>query len=271
MKTQILRLCHLTYSARILAATTFLLFAGGTVVSAADPAPAEPKEPPKPSKWESVATLGATLTRGNSKTFLGSGVLNTKRTWTSDEALFGASGGYGESTQTVDGKQVDSVTDSYIKGYGQWNHLFSQQFYAGLRATGDHDDVADLAYRAILSPLAGYYFVKQTNAFLAGEVGPSFVTEKFFDESAHNYVALRVGERGEYKFKSGSRIWESLEWIPKVEDLNNYLLTMEAGVSAPLSKAFSVSLILQDTYKSVPAVGKLKNDLKLIAGLSYTF
>src|ERR1043166_1112576 len=67
------------------------------------------------------------------------------------------------------------------------------------------------------------------------------------------------------------KVWESLEWIPKVEDMQNYLLTSEAGVSAPISKALSVSLILQDTYKSVPAIGKLKNDLKLIAGLTYTF
>ena len=43
------------------------------------------------------------------------------------------------------------------------------------------------------------------------------------------------------------------------------------GVSAPISKALSVSLVIQDTYKSVPASGKLKNDFKLIAGLSYNF
>ena len=56
-----------------------------------------------------------------------------------------------------------------------------------------------------------------------------------------------------------------------MQDLQNYLLNTEAGVSAPISKALSVSLILQDTYKSLPAAGKLKNDLKLIAGLTYTF
>ncbi len=258
-------------STRFLAGSMFVLFAAGGIGSAADPAPPDAKAEPKKSPWESVATLGATLTRGNSKTFLGSGVVTTKRTWSHDEALFGASAGYGESTTTVNGNQVENTTDSYIKGYGQWNHLFSQQTYAGLRVTGDHDDIASLAYRLTVSPLLGYYFVKQTNAFLAGEVGPSYVREKFFHEDVHDYIGLRVGERGERKFNSGARIWESLEWIPKVEDLNNYLLTMEAGVSAPLSKAFSVSLILQDTYKNVPAVGKLKNDLKLIAGLSYTF
>src|SRR5256885_8491182 len=108
---------------------------------------------------ESVATVGVTLTRGNSKNFLATGAVGTKRTWAHDEALLGATAGYGENT-TKDslGNKVDTTTDSYIKGFGQWNHLFSPQFYAGLRLTGEHDDVAALAYRSTVSPLAGYYF-----------------------------------------------------------------------------------------------------------------
>ena len=140
-----------------------------------------------------------------------------------------------------------------------------------MRVTGDHDDVAALAYRATVSPLAGYYFIKQTNAFFSMEIGPSYVREKFFDEDVHNYIGLRVGERAERKFISGAKIWEGIEWIPKIQDMNNYLVNVEAGVAAPLNKALSVSLVVQDTYKNVPAVGKLKNDLKLIAGLSYNF
>lgn len=246
-------------------AGAFLLLTTAMVTVAAD-AP-----PPETKKWDTALTLGATLTRGNSKTFLGSGLINTKRKWTDDEALFGASAGYGKTTTTSGGNTIDTVTDSYIKGYGQYNHLFTPRVYAGFRVTGDHDDIAHLGYRVTASPLAGYYFVKQTNAFLAGEVGPSAVREKFFHEGAHNYIGLRLGERGEYKFNSGAKIWESLEWIPKVQDLNNYLLNTEAGVTAPLSKAFSLSLIAQDTYKNVPATGRLKNDFKLIAGVTYSF
>jgi hypothetical protein len=234
------------------------------VVRADDP-------PPETKKWESVATAGITLSRGNSKNFLASFSLGTKRTWTKDELLFGASAGYGDSTTTVSGSKVDTVTDSYLKGFGQWNHLFSPKFYSGLRVTGDHDDVASLTYRLTVNPLAGYYFVKNTNSFLAGEFGPSLVDEKYFSESSHTYFGLRVGERGEHKFSTGAKIWESIEYIPKIDDFENYLVNAEAGVSAPISKALSVSLVAQDTYKSVPATGKLKNDLKLIAGLSYRF
>ncbi len=240
------------------------LLVSGLIASAAEPIAQK-------TGWDTSLTLGATLTRGNSKTFLGTGLLNTKRAWTNDEVLFGGSAGYGETTVVSGGNKIDRITDSYIKGYGQWNHLLSARTYAGLRVAADHDDIASLAYRATAGPMLGYYFVKQTNAFLAGEVGPSYVREKFFHERVHNYLGLRIAERGERKFSSGAKMWESLEWIPKVQDLQNYLVTTEAGVSAPINKALSVSLIAQDTYKSVPAANKLKNDLKLIAGLTYSF
>src|SRR5580765_7743378 len=172
MKTKITKHYHL-----LLTASAVLLLACQTSTKAQDAA--APPPPPPPKTWESVVTLGATLTRGNSHTFLGTGLFNTKRNWTRDEVLFGASMGYGENTTTVNGAKVDTVTDSYIKGYGQWNHFLTPKFYAGLRLTGEHDDVAALAYRFTASPMVGYYFIKQTNAFLAGEVGPSYVQEKF--------------------------------------------------------------------------------------------
>jgi putative salt-induced outer membrane protein YdiY len=225
----------------------------------------------KEKKWESVATVGLTLTRGNSQTFLGSGSIATKRNFPNDEVLFGASAGYGETTTRVNGNEVDTTTDSYVKGYGQYNHLFTPVIYAGLRITGEHDDVAHLTYRTTISPLAGYYFIKQTNTFLCADIGPSYVREKFFGEDVHDYIGLRLGERGEHKFKNGAKVWETVEYIPKLQDFQNYLINAEIGVSAPIQKSFNVSLVLQDTYKSVPAIGKEKNDLKLIAGLGFNF
>src|SRR6185436_6797840 len=60
-------------------------------------AAAEEPAPPKKG-WETVASAGVTLTRGNSETFLGTVGINSQRKWSSDEILLGASGGYGENT-----------------------------------------------------------------------------------------------------------------------------------------------------------------------------
>jgi hypothetical protein len=271
MKMSLFELYRRITRASVTTAGAFLMLATVTAALAADTTQPNLPPPPPPPKWDSTVTLGATLTRGNSKTFMAAGIANTKRTWTNDEALFGASAGYGESTSTVNGTSVDSTTESYVKGFGQWNHLFTPKIYGGLRLTGEHDDIAALTYRATVSPLAGYYFIKEAKGSLNAEFGPSYTWQKFFSQPEEDFASLRLAERGERKFATGAKIWESVEWLPKVEDFSNYIVNAEAGVSAPISKAFSVSLIMQDTYQSVPAIGKVSNDFKLIAGLTYTF
>src|SRR5256885_13054879 len=64
---------------------------------------------------ESVATVGVTLTRGNSKNFLATGAVGTKRTWAHDEALLGASAGYGENT--VDRKSTRLNSSHLVISY----------------------------------------------------------------------------------------------------------------------------------------------------------
>src|SRR3974390_950983 len=130
--------------------------------------------PPKPH-WESVAAAQVALTRGNSHTFLGAISLDSVRKSPENEILLGGGAGYGDTTTTVNGVETKTETANYLKGYGQWNHLFSERFYAGVRLEGLRDDVADIHYRFTVSPLAGYYLIKTTNTFLSGEAGPSYV------------------------------------------------------------------------------------------------
>jgi hypothetical protein len=225
-----------------------------------------------PPKWDSVASLDLTLTRGNSHTFLATVTLNTERKWASEELLFGGAAGYGTTTaKDSTGTEVKTETQNYVKGFGQFNHLFTERFYGGLRADGLYDEVADIRYRFTLSPIAGYYFIKETNTFLSGEVGPSLVTQKLDDLTPQTYCGLRLAERYEHKFDTGAKIWESLEWIPQVDKFNNWILNAELGVSAPVYKSLDVRLVLQDWYNNQPAPGKLKNDFKLLAGVGLKF
>jgi hypothetical protein len=174
----------------------FMLF--GSIAFAEDAKDVQPAPPaPPPKLWESVASADLALTRGNSRSFLGTVTLNTHRKWDSDELLLGGAAGYGNSTtKNSNGEEVSSETQDYLKGFGQFNHLFTERLYAGLRLEGLHDNIADINYRFTVSPLMGYYFIKETNTLLSGEVGPSLITQ----ELAHvrkTYAALRLGERFE--------------------------------------------------------------------------
>ena len=228
--------------------------------------------PAKPKRWETVAAAGATLTRGNSKTFLANVDLNAKRKWSRDELLLGASAGYGENetgTRAPNDNKKD-VTQKYLKGFGQYNHLFNERLYGGIRVDELYDKIAAVDYRFTVSPLLGYYIIKEPATSLAVEAGPSVVFEKVAGEE-NTYAGGRVGERFEHKFKTGARIWQTLEWITQLDDSDNWLLNAEAGVSAPIVKGLEIRLVAQDSYDNQPAKDRLKNDFKLIAGVGYRF
>ena len=219
---------------------------------------------PKPPGWETSAAAGVTLTRGNSDTLLATLSLDTKRKWERDEAFGGISGGYGEND--------DTKNTEFVKGYAQYNHLFTERFYVGVRLDALYDGIANLDYRVTLSPLVGYYLIKETKTSLAVEAGPSVVLEKYKGQSSETYLAARFAERFEHKLSDTTRIWQSLEYLPRVDRwTEKYIITAEVGIETAITKKWSLRVVGQDIYDSEPAAGRKKNDLRLIAGTAYKF
>jgi putative salt-induced outer membrane protein YdiY len=223
--------------------------------------------------WETVANVGVTLTRGNSDNFLATAGIDTKRKWSTDEVLLGVNGGYGENTKHQPSPPPDTTTktDQYVKGYGQWNHLFNERNYAGVRADGLYDEIAGIDYRVTVSPLYGHYFIKNPKTFLSGEIGPSIVFENTATADSTIFFAFRIGERFEHKLNERTKIWETAEWIPQIDNINNWVLNVEIGVSSALTKYLALQVKVLDTYDREPVPGRRENDLKLIAGLAYKF
>ena len=244
------------------------LLVGCGIASAQGPAAAAPPPPPETLAWVTTAAAGLTLTRGNSESFLATISLDTKRKWEKDEVLLGASGGYGDSTVN----DVNNKNTEFVQGYGQYNYLFSDRFYGGLRLDGQYDGIAGIEYRFKVSPMAGYYLIKNDKMTLAAEGGPTLIEEHLLGETAHGYWAARLAERYEYKLTATTRLWESLEYLPRVDDwAQNYLLNFEAGIETAINKHWSLRVVFQDQYASQPAPGKKDNDLRLLAGTAYKF
>jgi len=235
------------------------------------------EQTPPPKKWETSAAAGLTLTSGNSETFLATVTLDTKRKWAKDEFAAGLGFGYGESEVEVPDGLGGTITDNakttqFGTAFAQYNHLFSERFYAGIRAEGGYDTIAGVEYRVRISPLVGYYLIKNEKTTLAVEAGPSFVFESLEGEDADSYVALRIGERFEHKLSKTTKIWQSVEYLPDIEDwTDKYLITGELGIDAAITSKLSLRVVFQDIYDSQPAAGRENNDIRLIAGLAYKF
>jgi len=224
--------------------------------------PAIPVHPEMPAPWKSSISLGLTLTRGNKNTTLISGDFLTQKKTLQDEFLLGIGGAYGQQ----DSK--DSV--NYYKGFVQWNHLFTPRFYGYLRADGIQDRIKDIDYRFTIGPGAGYYLLKTTNTMLAAEAGVGFEAERLGDQD-RMFATLRVAERFEHKFGDRARLWQSVELLPQANRLENYVVNFEIGLETTITKTFTQKTWITDSYANQPADGKVKNDLKIVAGVAYKF
>ncbi len=231
-------------------------------------------EPEKP-KWETTANAGLTLTTGNSESILGTIGLDTKRKWESDEVTLGASAGYGKSSSPG---TTRSRTTDFTKAYGQYNHLINERAYFGLRVDGERDGIADLSYRVRISPLLGYYVIKNDKTSLSFDVGPSVVIERFeatpanVNPTTDTYLAIRFGERFEHKLSDTTKIWQTAEYIPSVKEWSEkYLINAEIGISTAITPKWDLQLKYQINHDSAPAGNREYTDSRLIAGTAYKF
>jgi putative salt-induced outer membrane protein YdiY len=241
---------------------TAAALAAGLLTAAAQN-PAAPLTPPAPQPaWETLASAGLTLTKGNSDTILANVGVTTAKKWTGNEISLGANMTYGEASGV---KNVNNYN-----AFGQYNRLFSDRVYGGLKLTALKDDIANIDYRFTISPLVGYYFIKEAATQLSAEVGPSYVLEDLGGVS-RSYAGLRVGERFEHKFSDRAKLWQTAEFIPQVDRFSQYLFNFELGVDSAITKQVSLRAVLQDNYNSQPALGRKANDVRLITGVAYKF
>ncbi|HEY3864129.1 MAG TPA: DUF481 domain-containing protein [Verrucomicrobiae bacterium] len=231
--------------------------------------PPKPPLPPPMHGWKSSISLGVTIARGNTDTTMLSATAATEKKWLQNDLAFGADGLYGESKVP---NQPQQETAETLHGFSQYNRTVVDGLYYYFRADGFHDGIADIKYRVTLAPGVGYYFITNNTMDLSAEMGPGYIREQL-DGETESFATLRIGEKFHYNISSTAKVWEIAEYLPQIDQFNNYIVNLELGIDAALNKKKNLSLrtILRDSYNNVPAAGRLKNDLQIIAGLAYKF
>lgn len=241
-----------------------------------------------PTAWKTSAGVSVSVQKGNADTTLfGANILSSKK-WDKNEINLGADGVYGDNTSVdlappdangnVSTREVSRTTAQNYGAFAQYNRLISDRFYAYGNVSARQDRIADVDYRISLSPGAGYYFLKNEKTTLSVEAGPGFVFEKLAGTSKE-FWTIRVGERLTHQITKSARLFQDAEFIPQVDDFNNYVIQGQIGVEADITKKLALRVVFQDTYRNEPApiTGTIplqfreKNDLKLLAGINYKF
>ncbi|MDD5521851.1 MAG: DUF481 domain-containing protein [Kiritimatiellae bacterium] len=223
------------------------------------------------SGWSRSANVGITMTRGNSKTFLSSGSIIAERKGGDIEVRLGLEANYGEAELTeTNGTSVteNNVNDARI--FTELRKTLSHRTYFYSKADALTDRIAGIDYRLIIGPGFGFYLIKNDKESLGTDIGISYIRE-VPNQDTENIAALRVSERYDLKISQTSKLWQSIEYMPALNDFNRFLMNAEMGLEAAINTSMSLRVVAQDKYNSEPPEEKEKNDLLMITGVAFKF
>lgn len=211
-------------------------------------------------KTETTLAAGIAGTDGNTDTKQGNLNFLSLRKAAESECKFGVDFFYGE----VGG----DTTNNNVKVFTGYRRNVNDRLYGYFDLSYFYDEIGDIDYRVTASPGLGYFLVKDTVQSLAAELGPSYIWEKVGGVE-DDFPALRLFEKYERKISDTSKVWESVEYLPRFDDFSDYMLNAEIGVEAAMNSSLSLRLVLVDKYDSTPAPEKKENDVTVTGSLVY--
>lgn len=212
--------------------------------------------------WKRSASAGLTLTAGNTETAVASADLSIAGKNDQSKLNVGLNAVYGtESSDT---------TAQTFRAFSQYNRDINDDIYGYIRADALHDEIADVDFRLTLGPGLGYNLINKEEASLGLELGGAVIYEKLGGES-DTYASVRFAETYERQLSENAKVWQSVEFLPQVDEFDNFLLISEIGIESKLNEKLSLRVVLQDRFDNEPAPGRKRNDVKLISGVSYSF
>jgi len=213
------------------------------------------------SDWEVIGSLGLSLSSGNIDNALFSGDLTAARKWGENELILVGDFIYAETDSLL--------TNEYFHAGAKYNRELAGPSYMGALVDAVHDDIAKLDYRLTVSPFYGYKLIDNGATTLSIEGGPTYTFEDQFGVE-RDFAGIRIAELFEHQLSAKSKIWQSFEWLPEIEEFSNYLLKFELGASTQLTDKWGLKSFLRGTYDSDLASDTLEDtDWALITALSY--
>jgi len=226
-----------------------------------DPCAQAPRDP---KLWNKSVAFGLSYTDGNSETTVLN--LNTKidRDYKQDIWKFELDANYGESASDVDEDREKNKED--IKATGSYKYLFNKKTFAAIGANYLYDDIADIDYRAIVTPGLGYFLLKSEEFKLSVEAGPAYVFEKVGGEK-NNYLAPRIADGFDWQINETSKFFQTAEVLFDAEDSEDTIVNATVGIASAINSSLSLVFSIKDNFDNQPAKGSERNDVAIVTAL----
>ncbi|HEY5658019.1 MAG TPA: DUF481 domain-containing protein [Myxococcota bacterium] len=180
-------------------------------------------------------------------------------------------GGYRYSVEEKQDEPQNTI-ENEVRGMLRGEYDVTKRLFVFASATGEYDEIESLSVRTVPKGGLGYRIWESPSGFLTGDVGFSYVYQRFFGGETEDYPAVSFGSEAEYKLPYGAKFTARGEYLPAVtEPTTNYLLRGSADLSVPMLSWLAFKFTAFDEYNNQPAEDAKRNKLTLTAGISLLF
>ncbi len=221
--------------------------------------------------WHGNFDLGVNVQQSTTDTTGFSAGFGTARTHDPTKFTLAASYRYGTQKKTG---ETESRTQDQLLGLIREDYSFTPRVYGFASGDATYDGIQRLSIRGVPKLGVGYVFWQEKldedrRNFLQGEVGPSWVYERYFGGSDRDHYAIAFGALAGYYLPYRAHFDWRLDYLPAVDNFTkSYLLRTEGALLAPLIDPISAKFVVRDEYDSQPSPGAKRNSLFLTLGLS---
>ena len=152
----------------------------------------------------------------------------------------------------------------------KYQRRLTERTYAAVDGNAFRDRIADVDYRVRGSVSLGRHFIFTERTVLNLEAGPGYVEERKGGES-EGFVAGRAAQYLEFLVSSSLQVWQSVEYVPSLEDSRIYFVNAEVGIETALAANLGLRFVVESRFDSNPAAGKEKHNLLTTTALSWSF
>ncbi len=220
-------------------------------------------------KWTGSVRAAAELNRGNTYT---DGVqlrADAQRRGIDDRIELGAGYSFGRERSTDTGEKNTTEDNWFTKG--KYDYFLSRKLYLFALMTIEKDRIANLDIRVSPNVGVGYQWYERPGFNLRTELGGGWVYEDYEDGGDDEHFSARAAYHVDRLLTDRLRVFHDLEYIPSVEDIEDFNVNADLGLRLDITKRFFTEFRVEWQYDSTPAPDAGKNDTKYLTTIGWQF
>ncbi len=170
--------------------------------------------------------------------------------------------------QEDEGEETQDEAMAYI----EYDRFITEKFFAGVRASYEFDDIADLDRRIQVGPYAGYQYYESDPLNLSTRIGIDYLSDEFENGDTEDSAAASWGLDYDQKFLSDVvQIFYKHDFTVPFDDTEGFIYDGETGVRFPVAKVLTGSAQIEYDFDNDPAPGAEREDTKYSLKIGYEF